>query len=130
MVEEKYNMDLAWGEYWWIVSLCTQTVSFTMFFVWKLRAHDGASTEHHLVLGQCPRLVWEDVVDLSKVLCDVQSSTLHAAVCLLVVQVDVINDEEDLTNLHQFNRQVEGDGYQDLWGRISPARDVKKDNDG
>lgn len=80
----------------------------------KLCAHDGASAEHHLVLREGARLVGEDVVDLPEVLCDVQSSTLHAAVCLLVIQVSVINDKEDLTNLHQLNGQVEGDGYQDL----------------
>lgn len=123
--EKKYNMDLTWGEHWCIMSLCTQSISFTVFFVWKLRAHDGASAEHHLVLGERACLVWEDVIDLSKVLCDVQSSTLHAAVRLLIIQVDVINDEEDLTNFHQFNRQVEGDGYQDLWGRISSVKKMK-----
>lgn len=55
-------------------------------------------------------------MDLSQVLCDVQGLALDARVRLLIVQINVVGDEEDLTNLHQFNGQVEGDGDQDLTG--------------
>lgn len=85
--------------------------------MWVLGAHDGASTKHHLVLCEGAGLVWEDVFNLPQVLRDVQGLTLHSAVCILVVQINVISDEEDLTNLYQLDGHVEGDGNQDLkWG--------------
>ncbi len=90
---------------------------FTILFVRVLGAHDGASAKHHLVLSEGASLVWEDVFNLSQVLGDVQGLALHAAVRLLIVQIDVIGDEEDLTNLHQLNGHVEGDGDQDLQRR-------------
>lgn len=48
----------------------------TIFLVRILVAHDGAAPEYHLVLGQRPRLVREDVLDLAQVLCDVEGTTL------------------------------------------------------
>lgn len=55
-------------------------------------------------------------MDLSQVLCDVQGLALDAGVRLLIVQINVVGDEEDLTNLHQLNGQVQGDGDQNLMG--------------
>lgn len=81
-----------------------------------LRAHDGAPAEHHLVLGESAGLVGEDVLDLPEVLGDVQRLALDASVRLLVVEVDVVGDEEDLTDLHQLDGQVKRDGDQDLTG--------------
>lgn len=78
--------------------------------MWVLGAHDGASAEHHLVLCEGASLVREHVFNLPQVLGDVEGLTLHTAVCLLVVQINVISDEEDLTNLHQLDGYVEGDG--------------------
>lgn len=89
----------------------------TILLVWVLGAHDGASAKHHLVLSEGARLIWEDVLDLSQVLCDVQGLTLDAAVRLLIIQVNIVHDEKDLTNLHQLNGNVEGDGNQDLEGK-------------
>lgn len=99
----------------------------TILLVWVLGAHDGASAKHHLVLSEGASLVWEDVFDLSQVLCDVQGLTLDATVCLLIVQINVIRDEEDLTNLHQLNGHVEGDGNQDLKGRRENGNMEKRD---
>lgn len=72
---------------------------FTILFVWVLIAHDGASPKHHLVLSKGASLVWEDVFNLTQVLCDIQGLALHAAVGLLIIQIYVISDEEDLANL-------------------------------
>lgn len=79
-----------------------------------LRAHDGATSKNHLVLGERACLVGEDVLNLSQVLCNVQSFTLYSAVCLLIIKVYVIRDEENLANLHQLNGNIEGDWDQDL----------------
>lgn len=89
---------------------------FTILLVRVLRAHDGAPAEHHLVLGESARLVGEDVLDLAQILGDVQRFALDAGVRILVVQVGVVGDEEDLTDLHQFDGQVERDGDHDLTG--------------
>lgn len=94
--------------------------------MWVLSAHDGASAKHHLVLGEGASLVREDVFDLSQVLGDVQGLTLHAAVCLLIVQIGVISDEEDLTDLHQLNGHIEGDGNQDLQRRGEETKEGKE----
>lgn len=82
--------------------------------MWVLIAHDGTSPKHHLVLSKGASLVGEDVFNLTQVLCDLQGLTLQAAVGLLIIQIDIISDEEDLTNLDQLNGNVEGDGNQDL----------------
>lgn len=62
----------------------------TIFLVRILAAHDGTTPEHHLVLGQRPCLVGEDVLDLAQVLSDVEGSTLNGQIGLFVVQIKVI----------------------------------------
>lgn len=86
----------------------------TIFLVRILVAHDGATPEHHLVLGQRPRLVREDVLDLTQVLRDVEGPTLNGQIGLFIIQVKVVVQEEDLPELHQLNRHVQGDGDQHL----------------
>lgn len=88
----------------------------TIFLVTILSAHDGAAPEHHLVLGQRPRLVGEDVLDLAQVLGDVQGSALNGQIGLLVVEVKVIVQEEYLPQLHQLNGHVQRDRDQHLGG--------------
>lgn len=70
-------------------------------------SHYSAAAEHHFVLSQSPGLVWEDVLDLPQVLCDIKSTTLDPRVLLLIIQVQVLSDEEHLANLHQLDGQVE-----------------------
>lgn len=96
---------------------------FTVLFVWVLCARDGAPAKHHLVLSEGAGLVREDVFNLAQILCDVQSLTLHTAVCLLIVQINVIGDEEDLADLHQLNGHIEGDRNQDLQRRGRERKD-------
>lgn len=79
-----------------------------------LAAHDGAAPEHHLVLGQRPRLVREEVLDLSQVLRDVEGPALNGRIGLFIVQVEVVVQEEDLPKLHQLDGHVQGDGDQHL----------------
>lgn len=83
-------------------------------------AHDGTTPEHHLVLGQRPRLVREDVLDLAQVLSDVEGSTLNGQMGLFIIQVKVIVQEEDLPELHQLDGHVQGDWDQYLWGDQFP----------
>lgn len=45
----------------------------------------GAAAEHHLVLCQRACFIREDVLHLTKILCDVKSSALQVRVCLLVI---------------------------------------------
>lgn len=88
-----------------------------------LAAHDGTTPEHHLVLGQRPRLVGEDVLDLAQVFSDVEGSTLNGHISLLIIQVKVVVQEEDLPELHQLNGHIQGDGDQHLWGdRVPPGQ--------
>lgn len=99
--------------------------------MWVLSTHDGASAKHHLVLGEGARLVREYVFNLSQVLCDVERLTLDLTVCFLIIEVYVIGDEEDLTDLDQFNGHIEGDGNQDLEGKDEFSRECgekKKQN--
>lgn len=86
----------------------------TIFLVRVLAAHDRATPEHHLVLGERPCLVREDVLDLAQVLRDVEGSALNGHIGLFVIQVKVIVQEEDLPELHQLNGHVQGDGDQHL----------------
>ena len=79
-------------------------------------AHDGTTSEHHLVLGQRSCFVGEDVLDLTQVLSDVEGSTLNGQVSLFIIQVKVVVQEEDLPELHQLNGHVQGDWDQYLWG--------------
>lgn len=51
--------------------------SRTIFLVRILAAHDGTTSEYHLVLCQGPRLIGEDVLDLAQVLRDIEGSTLN-----------------------------------------------------
>lgn len=88
-----------------------------------LAAHDGATPEHHLVLGQRPRLVREDVLDLAQVLRDVEGSTLNGQIGLFIVQVKVVVQEEDLPELHQLNGHVQGNGNQHLQGEGLPSQE-------
>lgn len=77
-----------------------------------------AATKHHLILGQRPRLVREQVLDLTQVLCDVESPALDPAVQLVVVQVHVIVDEVDLTQFYNLNRDVQRNGDEHLLKEI------------
>lgn len=86
----------------------------TIFLVRILAAHDGATSEHHLVLCQGPRLIGEDVLDLAQVLRDIEGSTLNGQIGLFIIQVKVIVQEEHLPELHQLNGDVQRDGDQHL----------------
>ena len=63
----------------------------------------GAAFKLHLVFSQRASLVREDVLNLSQVFRDVEGSALHPFVRLLVVQLQILGDEVDLTQLHQLH---------------------------
>lgn len=86
-----------------------------------LCTHDTASPEYHLVLGKSACLVRKDILDLPEVLCDIERSALHAPVCLLIIQVDIISDEEDLPHFDQLDAHIERDGNQHLLNRDAAA---------
>lgn len=79
----------------------------TVILVREFSSHYSTAPEHHFILSQCPRLVREDILDLSQVLCDIKSTALDPRVLLLIIQVQVLSDEEHLANLYQLNGQVE-----------------------
>lgn len=86
----------------------------TVFLMRILHAKNTAATKHHLVLCQGSRLIGKHVLDLTQVLCDVESPTLDPGVLLFVVHVQVVMDEVDLTQLHDLNGHVQRDGNQHL----------------
>lgn len=96
--------------------------------MWVLDAHDGTSAKHHLVFSEGACLVREDVLNLSQVLRDVECFTLHATVCPLIIQVNVISDEEDLADLHQLDGHIQGDRNQHLQKRRQKETREKDEN--
>ncbi len=52
-----------------------------------LRSCNSAAEEQHAVLCEGPGLVREQVLDLSKIFCDVQRSALHSCVQYWVIQI-------------------------------------------
>lgn len=71
-------------------------------------------SENHLVFSEGPCLVREEILDLPKVLSDVQSSALDSRVHFLIVEIYVTLNKIDLPQLHDFNGHVERNGNQDL----------------
>ena len=73
-----------------------------------------APLEHHLVLGQSPGFVGEDVLDLAQILCDVEGSALGPPIWLGVVEIFILRDEEYLADFDDFNGHVQWERYHDL----------------
>lgn len=73
-----------------------------------------APPKHHLILGESSCLIGKEVLNLPKVLSDVQSSALNGRVHLLIVELYITLDEIDLSQLHDFDGHVERNGNQDL----------------
>lgn len=82
--------------------------------MWILDPEDAAAAEHHLVLRQSSCLIREQVLDLPQVLGDVQGPALNPGVPPLVVQVQIVLDEVDLTQFDNLNGYVQGDWDQHL----------------
>lgn len=102
----------------------TSEVILTVSVVRVLDASHGAATEHHLILCERSGLIREDVLHLAEVLGDVQSSTLQVRVRLLVVQIHVLVDEVNLTDLHDLDGDEERDGDQHLRTRRNRGTSV------
>ena len=80
----------------------------------EVLAHEGAPLEHHLVLGQCPRLVAGHEPDLAELLGDVEGPTLGALVVHRVVHQLVVVDQVNLDQLGNLNGNIQGQWNYDL----------------
>lgn len=67
---------------------------------------DTAAAENHVVFCQSARLIREKVLDLTQVLCNVESPALDPGVQLLVVQGQVILDEVHLSQFDNLDRHI------------------------
>lgn len=74
----------------------------------------AAPPKHHLILSKGSRLIRKEVLNLPKVLSDVQSSALDGRIHFLIVEVYVALDEIDLPKLHNLDGHIERNGDQDL----------------
>lgn len=75
---------------------------------------DSAAAEQHTVLREGSCLVGEQVLDLSKIFCDVQRSALHSCVQYWVIQIYIILNKIHLSQLHDLDRHIEGNRNQHL----------------
>ena len=86
------------------ISQCTNTCLMSRV----IDATDRTALEDHPILRQRPCLVGEDVFDLAEIFIDVQRPTQNALIARFVVQVKVVRDEVDLSQLHEFDSDIEG----------------------
>lgn len=75
---------------------------------------DTATLKLHFVLRQSASLVCENILDLTQIFCDVQSPALHGLVRLLVIELDVLGDEVDLSEFDQLHGHIQREGYHRL----------------
>ena len=73
-----------------------------------------APPKHHLILSEGSCLIRKEVLNLPKVLSDVQGSALNGRIHFLVVEIYITLDEIDLPKLHDLNGHIERNGDQDL----------------
>ncbi len=73
----------------------------------KVNSSDGTSPEYHLIFREGPRLIRQDVLDLSKLLGDIQSSTLDSGVRRGMIEFLVPTDEIDLTQFDDLQTDIE-----------------------
>lgn len=85
--------------------------------VWVIDAANRTAPEDHLVFCECPRLVREDILNLPKVLTDVESTALKWTVCGGIVHLLVPVDKVDLNELDNLYRDIERDWNNDLYMR-------------
>lgn len=71
-------------------------------------------SKNHLIFSEGSCLIREEILDLPKILGDVQSSALNGRIHFLIVEVYITLNKIDLSQFHDFNGHVEGNGNQDL----------------
>lgn len=98
--------------------------ALTVFFMAVVKPCHTAPPKHHLILSKGPCLIGKEVLNLPKVLGDVQGSALNGRIHFLIVEIYIALDEIDLAELHDLDGHVERNGDQDLRKRkqLSKAR--------
>lgn len=71
-------------------------------------------SKNHLIFSEGSCLIREEILDLPKILSDVQSSALNGRIHFLIVEIYITLNKIDLSQLHDFNGHVERNGNQDL----------------
>lgn len=79
-----------------------------------VKACHTTSSKNHLVLCESSCLIRKEVLNLSKILSDVQGSALNSRIHLLIVEIHVALNKIYLSQLHDFNGNIERNGNQDL----------------
>ena len=84
----------------------------------KVGVINGTISKNHLVFGQSPGLVTENVADLSEFFGDVQRATVNSKIVLGIVEVQVLRDKVDLTEFDDLDCDVEGNRDENLTRKI------------
>lgn len=71
-------------------------------------------SKNHLIFSEGSCLIREEILDLPKILSDVQSSALNGRIHFLIVEIYITLNKIDLSQLHDFNGHVERNRNQDL----------------
>lgn len=71
-------------------------------------------SKNHLIFSEGSCLIREEILDLPKILSDVQSSALNGRIHFLIIEIYITLNKIDLSQLHDFNGHVERNGNQDL----------------
>lgn len=79
-----------------------------------VKACHTASPKNHLILSERSCLIRKEVLNLSKVLGDIQGSALNSRIHFLIVEIHITLNKIYLSKLHNFNGNIERNGNQDL----------------
>jgi hypothetical protein len=99
--------------------------TLTIFFMAIIKSCHSAPSKNHLILSEGPCLIRKEVLNLPKILSNVQGSALNSGIRFLIVEVHVTLNEIYLAKLHNFNRHIERNRNQDL--KRNNLKNVKVD---
>ena len=98
--------------------------TLTIFFMAVIKACHTTSSKNHLVLSEGSCFIRKEVLNLSKILSDVQGSALNSRTHFLIVEIHIALNKIYLAKLHNFNGNIERNGNQDL-RRTKQFKNVK-----
>lgn len=91
-----------------------RNLTLTILFMAVIKACHTTSSKNHLILSEGSCLIRKEVLNLSKILGDVQGSALNSRIHFLIVEIHITLNKIYLSKLHNFNGNIERNGNQDL----------------
>lgn len=98
--------------------------ALTIFFMAVIKACHTTSSKNHLILSEGSCFIRKEVLNLSKILSDVQGSALNCRTHFLIVEIHIALNKIYLSKLHNFNGNIERNRNQDL-RRTKQFKNVK-----